>query len=253
MSDNPFAIPAMDDSAEIPPRNWKATLLKGFLFGAVIFVLIALLIPATRDARGAARRTQCKNNLKQIGLALYNYHDEYGSFPPAYTVDSNGRMLHSWRTLLLPYLDHDQFYRQIDFSKPWYDPVNATAFNAAVDVFQCRSTEMPTNHTIYLGVSGPNCCFRDDKPTTFTDIEDGMSYTLMVVEVPQNRTVPWMSPQDADEALILGIDKDSKVSHTGGIQAAMADGSVRFISSNINRVTLRALLTTSGSEVVDEF
>jgi hypothetical protein len=67
----------------------------------------------------------------------------YGSFPPAYTVDSNGRMLHSWRTLLLPYLEQEHLYRQIDLSKPWYDPANAAAFEATVDVFQCRSTEMP--------------------------------------------------------------------------------------------------------------
>ncbi len=253
MKDNPFASPEVHDTTQPPLGGWGSRLLKLSLIAAIIVVLGALIIPSPRRAREAARRTQCKNNLKQIGLALHDYHEEYGSFPPAYTVDSNGRMLHSWRTLLLPYLEQEQLYRQIDFSKPWYDPANAAAFEATVAVFQCRSTEMPKNHAIYLGVSGPDFCFRDDEPTRFTDIKDGVSNTLIVVEVPQDRTVPWMSPQDADEALIMGLSRGSKSAHTGGFQAALADGSVRFVSENIDRTTLRALLTISGDEVVGEF
>ncbi len=227
--------------------------MKVAFIGAIRVVLGALIIPSPRRAREAARRTQCKNNLKKIGLALHNFHDDYGSFPPAYTVDSYGRMLHSWRTLLLPYLEQEQLYRQIDLSKPWYDPVNAAAFDATVEVFQCRSTEMHRNHTIYLGVNGPDCCFRDNIPAALTDIKDGTSNTLMFVEVPQDRTVPWMSPQDADEATILGISKDSKFGHQGGFQVLLGDGAARFISADLDRTTLRALLTISGNETVGGF
>ena len=96
---------------------------------AIIVVLIALLLPpASRSGRGEARRSQCKNNLKQIGLALHNYHDIYHVFPPAYTVDGNGKPLHSWRTLILPYLDQAPLYLKIDLSKPWDDPANAESF-----------------------------------------------------------------------------------------------------------------------------
>lgn len=256
MSDNPFASPAFQDATQTPPvspRRLGSKLLRLTLVAAIIVVLAAIFLPSPRTFHEAARRTQCKNNLKQICTALHNYHDNFGSFPPAYTVDSNGRMLHSWRTLLLPYLEQEQLYRQIDFSKPWYDPMNATAFESSVGIFQCHSTEQPKNHTSYLGVSGPDCCFHASTPKLLTDITDGPSNTLIVVEVPHDRTVPWMSPQDADEASILDFAIGSKFAHTGGFQATFADGSVRFISENLERSILRALLTTSGKDAVGEF
>jgi len=253
MSDNPFESPAVDDSTMLPPRRWGPTLLKVFLISAIVLVLILLFVPAPRNAIEAARRTQCKNNLKQIGQALHNYHKEYGSFPPAYTVDKLGRPLHGWRTLILPYLEQTALYRQIDLSKPWNDPANAVAFETLVPSFQCRSFSLPKNHTTYLGVAGEDSCFHGSSSKAIADITDGTSNTLIVVEVPPDRSVPWMAPQDADEALILEITEGTKTAHTGGFQALLADGSVRFISVNIDRSTLKALLTTSGNEVVGEF
>src|SRR4029453_12945484 len=84
--------------------------------GALLFscapIGVALLLPAVQQAREAARRTQCKNNLKQIGLALHNYADVYGSFPPAYIADETDKPMHSWRVLILPFLDQDQLYKE---------------------------------------------------------------------------------------------------------------------------------------------
>ena len=94
---------------------------------SIIAMLIALLLPATRSGRYAARRAECVNNLKQIALALHNYEQAHKALPPAYTVDANGRPLHSWRTLILPYLEQESIYRTIDLSKPWNDPANAKA------------------------------------------------------------------------------------------------------------------------------
>ncbi len=71
---------------------------------ATIGILIALLLPAVQAAREAARRSACSNNLRQIGVALHNYSDTYGCFPPAFTVDQQGQPMHSWRALILPYL-----------------------------------------------------------------------------------------------------------------------------------------------------
>ncbi len=68
-------------------------------------ILAGLLLPAVQAAREAARRVQCSNNLKQIGLALHNYNAAYKSLPPPYTVDANGQKLHSWRTLILPFIE----------------------------------------------------------------------------------------------------------------------------------------------------
>ncbi|MEL7264459.1 MAG: DUF1559 domain-containing protein [Planctomycetota bacterium] len=68
----------------------------------------------------------CSNNVKQIGLGLANYHASWNSFPPAYTVDANGNRLHSWRTLILPYVEQQPLYDRIDLTKPWDDPAHAS-------------------------------------------------------------------------------------------------------------------------------
>ena len=91
---------------------------------ACIGILVGLLLPAVQAAREAARRMQCSNNMKQIALAMHNYEAVYKAFPPAYTTDANGQPLHSWRTLLLPYMEQQALYSQIDLNKPWDDPVN---------------------------------------------------------------------------------------------------------------------------------
>ena len=95
-------------------------------------ILVALLLPAVSAAREAARRTQCMNHLKQVALALHNYHDVFQAFPPAYTVDEDGKPLHSWRTLILPYLEQAALYEQIDLSKPWDAPENRHLANMSI-------------------------------------------------------------------------------------------------------------------------
>src|SRR5207244_4506816 len=75
-------------------------------FGPIgVCVAAMCLLPSTRMPREASRRSVCVNNLKQIGLALQNYHDDFGCFPPAYIADENGRPMHSWRVLILPYIE----------------------------------------------------------------------------------------------------------------------------------------------------
>ena len=98
--------------------------LVGFLLCAGL-PMIALLLPAVQSAREAARRAQCSNNLKQIGLAFHNYHDSYGCLPPAYIPDGNGQPMHSWRVLILPFVEQSPLYDQYDFDEPWNGPNNS--------------------------------------------------------------------------------------------------------------------------------
>ena len=95
------------------PKNQRGgfTLIELLVVIAIIAVLIALLLPAVQQARESARRTQCKNNLKQIGLALHNFHDVYGNFPPG-MLDDDGRN-YCWRTYLLPYMDQAPIYQSL--------------------------------------------------------------------------------------------------------------------------------------------
>ena len=130
---SPYNVP-QDSVPEVTPKSWGQRVVEGLVAVSIITILIALLLPATRSARPAARRTQCKNHLKQIGLALHNYHDAYGSFPPAFTTDADGRPLHSWRTLILPFGEHRTLYDTIDLSKPWDHPDNNAALEAIPDL-----------------------------------------------------------------------------------------------------------------------
>jgi prepilin-type processing-associated H-X9-DG protein len=212
---------------------------------------VALLLPAVQSAREAARRSQCRNNLKQIGLALHNYNDAYGTFPPAYIPDASGKPMHSWRVLILPFIDQAQLYEEYDFSEPWDGPSNSRLLSRMPPVYACPSDPMVGTNTAYVGVFGEHCIFRGGEPVGIRDITDGTSKTLMVGEAAQS-SVPWMQPVDIDVAVHPSIgDPDGFSSyHPGGVHFLFADGSVQFIAQSINPQTLKALFTRDGNEQI---
>jgi prepilin-type processing-associated H-X9-DG protein len=218
-------------------------------------VLAALLLPAVQQAREAARRSQCKNNLKQIGLALHNYHEAYGCLPPAYLADESGKPMHSWRVLILPFLDASPLYNQYDFSEPWDGPNNSRLLPRMPPVYACPSHPGTGSYTTnYAGVFGDNCVFRSEGPTSFADIPDGTSNTIMVGEAAK-ANIPWMKPEDIDVSVHPSLgDRDGFSSdHTGGAQFLFCDGSVRFLSLSVNSDVLKALFTRNGAETVGSY
>ena len=118
------------------------TLIELLMVVAIIGVLVALLLPAVQAAREAARRAQCKNHLKQIGLAMNNYHGTHGTFPPGRMrsmVDGQGRCFSAYAHLL-PYLDATPLYNQIDFNSNPDDPAaNGIALSQTIPYFLCPS------------------------------------------------------------------------------------------------------------------
>jgi hypothetical protein len=130
--DNPYDPLSVQIAPENPtPRS--ASRFVGFIVvAAILLILVGLMLPAVRTPRHAAGRMQCTNNPKQISLALHNYHSKYRSFPPAFTVDDKGNRLHSWRTLILPFMEQSALYDTIDLSVPWSDPVNHEATKVPV-------------------------------------------------------------------------------------------------------------------------
>src|SRR5689334_18892035 len=98
-------------------------------------VLMALLLPPVTRGRTQARQSQCRNNLKQIGIALHNYHDIFGSFPPAYIPDEYGHPKHSWRTLILAQLDQAPLYNSYRFDESWDGPHNSALRGTNLPVF----------------------------------------------------------------------------------------------------------------------
>ena len=247
--DNPYASPGTESVPSKPKTGLKFYLIRLLAIGAVIAVVIALMLPAVRHNPSAKRRAQCKINLRQIGLALNNYHDRYHAYPPAYTIDAHGKPLHSWRTLLLPYLDYRALYKKIDLAKAWDDPVNAEAFKTNVIAFHCPSFDGPMNHTTYMAVVGSRSCFRSTQPRQLSEITDRHADTLMVIEVASDKTVPWMAPVDANEQLILDFGPKTKLNHRE-THALFVDGTVRYLDADLEPAARRALISVDGNDSV---
>lgn len=161
-------------SKNVPSRRGQRafTLIELLVVIAIIAVLIALLLPAVQQAREAARRTQCKNNLKQVGLALHNYHDTYQKFPAAMYFSNfpnggligyqqtNGGTNHgpSWLVCLLPHIDQAPLYSQANFTQAIGAAVNAPITSANLTAFQCPSDPNSSSANKYIdtGRMGPN-------------------------------------------------------------------------------------------------
>ena len=168
-------------------------------------------------------------------------------------MDANGKPLHSWRTLILPWMEQLALYDSLDLSKPWNDPANAEAFKTMPHESRCPGSKLPPGFTNYLAVVGADACLHPTEPRPISDITDGTSNTLMVIEVPQKHAVHWMSPLDAEEQVVLRFSSNDQLAHTGGVQGTLADGSVRYISANIAPETRRALISINGKEPLGEF
>lgn len=196
------------------------TLIELLVVIAIIAVLIALLLPAVQQAREAARRTQCRNNLKQIGLALHNYHDISNSLPPGWVGITNGvsdiygMNGWGWASRILPQIDQGPLYNQLNFNLKMESPTNETARLTALTAFRCPSDVAPgTTWTIqdgggvdlvklpvgnYVGVFGtsdiddcvgvPNSpcmgegAFFQNSRVQFRDFTDGLSNSIIVGE-----------------------------------------------------------------------
>ncbi len=191
-----------------PPTRRGFTLIELLVVIAIIAVLLALLVPAVQKVRDAAARLQCQNNLKQMGLASHNYHDAQQTLPPGYYATASYPDTYpgwGWGAFLLPYLEQDNLYRQIDFNAPVQ---SSAASQVVLRAFLCpQDTAPPVAFQLtdagfnpiglaapssYAATVGPDAdeadCFAGqgvfyrNSQTKLTDISDGTSQTVMLGE-----------------------------------------------------------------------
>jgi len=214
------------------------TLVELLVVIAVIGILVALLLPAVQAAREAARRTQCTNNLKQIALALHNYHDSLEVFPPSSTSGFGAGVwnypgsgpadpsihLHSFASLLLPYLEQGNVAAQIDYNVSALDPVNRAVASQILPFYRCPSyagknySDDPVyvstvgydkfavrNYVVLgartvVGLSGAmpadGVMFPGSR-TGFRDVTDGTSSTIAFAETREERSAVWIDGTSA--------------------------------------------------------
>ena len=255
---------------------------------AIIAVLIALLLPAVQAAREAARRTQCVNNLKQVGLALHNYHSTYDTFPTGGWVALPGQPATSsmnigWSAVILPWLEQKPLFDSLNLNYPYGNAVNSTAGHTVLTVYLCPSEPRPTfwnrdfgdvfdySDGDYGGMYGPRGLGGStltnnppmgpmifNQPIGLAAILDGASQTLMVGEDPEAIHAMWISghnvfdeccPINARPPYEYGEELASR--HPGGVNALFGDGSVRFLKNTTNGLVLSALCTRAFGDVVD--
>ncbi len=237
-----------------------------FTMLAATSLLTLLMLPATPSARVASLRTQCKNNLKQIGLALHNFTDEFGALPSPVVGNDPPR---SWRVEILPFLDQAPLRASYRDNATWDSAANLEPGRKG-QMYVCPSMAEPYDDqqrtlTCYAAVTGPNSVFAPDNRPRFPDVPDGSSTTIAIIEAA-GRHIAWTDPRDVDLATSpIGLNlpgtapKQSPAigssPHTGGCHVTMVDGSVRFISQNIDPEVLKKLLTADGGESManDEF
>ena len=284
-----------------PVRSRRGfTLIELLVVIAIIAILISLLLPAVQQAREAARRTQCRNNLVQLVLAMHNYEMAYEMLPPG-TINPTGPIKSipsgyhmSWLVQLLPYVDQESVYRHIDFTVGAYDPKNMKTRGVILPTFLCPSDPgIGSSNNGRVAQTNYAGCHNDSEAPIEVDnngvlflnssiryrqITDGASNTIMIGETSYNGlSLGWMSGTRATLRNTSGINVETSQQfapggraglplvpgptvvggfsspHVGGAQFAFADGSVHFISENIDRATFKHLGNRADGALPGQF
>ena len=202
--------------------------------------------------REASPRTRSTNNLKNLGIAAHGYHDAQKSFPAGGTFDAQGRGLHGWQTVLLPYLDHLHLHEKIDFSQPWNSPRNAEFSKLSISSY-FHNVLIEEREIAGYSVSHftGNSHVLGAKEMKLSDITDGTSNTLLMGAVT-GEFKPWAMPMNCrDPAFGFGTTSGFADVQGKAVLFVMADGTVRAVRPGIEIDVLRALATPRGGDDVD--
>ena len=257
-------------------RERAFTLVELLVVVSVIAMLVAILLPAVQAARGAARRTHCQNNLRQIGLGLLAHHEALSAFPIGAiewrsAAKPNNRQL-AWSAFLLPYLEEQSTYDLLDLNTSFDSPENAKGAAAVLPVYMCPSSRRGEQlidgrgPCDYGGIYGerltspnspPKGAMLFDVPIAIEHIKDGLSNTLIVAEDSRFPDGQWINGRNVfDQAYPINAaplyENDIRSDHPGGAIGVLADGSVHFLDESLDKRVLAAYCTRAGKEVIGQ-
>ena len=225
----------------------------GILAVLIVFGLGTWLFRAIRDLRDTAIAMGSECHLNQLQLALHNYHDAHGCFPPAYLVDNKGTPIHSWRVLILPCIEENELYEAYRFDEPWNGPNNLKLADRMPQIFHMPNDPTPASTTNIVAVVGPETAFPGSGCTRLDDFTDGLDNTILLVEITSSG-ICWMEPRDLrveDMSFTVNDPKTASISSSRrrGPYVVFADSIHTYrLSPLLDPETLKALTTRAGGE-----
>lgn len=220
--------------------------------GWLCAISVATAAPILKEKEEAAPTPQqakaSVKNLRELGIAIHNYHDAVGHFPQ--DVAKDGKPLLSWRVQLLPYLDNDELtalWKQFKMDEPWDSPNNKKLIDKIPTIYKPVRAKPTDGETYYQMFAWSGGLLRPKGNVNLAAITDGLSNTLMVVEA--HSPVVWSKPDDIaynpKELPKLGRMFD------GDTHVVMADGAVRLLKKGIDAEVLRRLIDPQDGLLVD--
>lgn len=257
------AVAARNSGASLATIGSIMALVAGGMmaFVALITLLMWVLGPAINAGGAAVQQSVCGTNLKQIGVALEQYYQRHNAYPPAYVVDAQGKRMHSWRVLLLPYLGEQGLYAQYDMSQPWDSAQNMMVARRMPAVYGCPAdiSAQENGESSYFVVMGKGTAFPGSKSVKKTQITDGLGSTVLVVESHASG-IGWTEPKDLDASQMLflinggtgkgGGAQEITSRHAHGANVLLADNETLYIHDSAPAEDVEALLTIASKDIV---
>ena len=253
MPDDENANPNSGSGVRAPLRT-----ILGLFF---LFLVIGMCLPRLSTPRAHTEKSSCQSNMRNAVLAILNYEALNQAYPQAVSYDATGQVARSWRVEVLPQLDLRALRNTYKDDQPWNSPANTKVATTDIPIFRCPAArEQPESPvaftTSYVLITGPGTAFPSDKRISSSDIKDGTSNTIIMVEI-MDSDIAWTEPRDLtiDEAIALfnrpeSVRKKHPTNHHGGRMVAFADGHIDFAPEDTPPEVLQALFTIDGGEAV---